>query len=139
MSETARRFRETARRFRETARRFRETDAGAGADDDDGDARLRLPNGAGAELTPGCSPLRTRLSHRTERRAQAQHCWTKYNEYVVCLLKTDDDEATCKKARQLALSICPNDWTTKWDEERANGNFAGVTAADLKPAAKKGH
>ena len=71
--------------------------------------------------------------------AQAQHCWTKYNEYVVCLIKSNEDAEACAKARKLAGSICPNDWVNKWDEERANGNFAGVTAADLKPAAKKTH
>ena len=62
---------------------------------------------------------------------QAQHCWTRYNEYVLCLLKNDGDEDECKKMRRLASSICPNDWTTKWDEERTNGNFAGITAKDL--------
>jgi len=57
----------------------------------------------------------------------------------VCLIKSNEDAEACAKARKLAGSICPNDWVNKWDEERANGNFAGVTAADLKPAAKKTH
>ena len=40
---------------------------------------------------------------------QAQHCWTRYNEWVVCTKKHKDDEDACKKARQYAASLCPNE------------------------------
>lgn len=56
---------------------------------------------------------------------QASHCWNRYNEWVMCL-KTTKDEEGCKQMRQLALSICPYIWYEKWDEERADGNFAGL-------------
>lgn len=49
-----------------------------------------------------------------------------YNEYVMCMKKTNSDEDACKPMRQLALSICPDDWWGKWDEEREEGTFAGV-------------
>jgi len=42
------------------------------------------------------------------------------------LKKNKGEEEPCKKARQYAISICPNYWTEKWDEQRANGNFAGI-------------
>ena len=32
--------------------------------------------------------------------------------------------------RQLALSICPDDWWNKWDEEREEGIFSGVKMTD---------
>jgi hypothetical protein len=34
----------------------------------------------------------------------------KYNEFVLCLKKTGGDEEGCEPKRQLAVSICPNDW-----------------------------
>ena len=67
---------------------------------------------------------------------QASHCWNRYNEYVMCLKKTESDEDACKPMRQLALSICPDDWWNKWDEEREEGTFSGVKMTD---AATSGH
>ncbi|KAH8058747.1 hypothetical protein JL722_5980 [Aureococcus anophagefferens] len=64
---------------------------------------------------------------------QANHCWNRaaaasdrYNEWVLCLKKTDGDEDACKPMRQFALSICPDDWYNKWDEEREEGTFSGI-------------
>ncbi|KAJ1451570.1 cytochrome c oxidase, subunit VIb [Pelagophyceae sp. CCMP2097] len=57
---------------------------------------------------------------------QANHCWNRYNEWVMCLKKTDGDEDACKVMRQFAMSICPDDWSKKWDEEREEGNFPGI-------------
>ena len=68
---------------------------------------------------------------------QASHCWNRYNEYVMCLKKTESDEDACKPMRQLALSICPDDWWGKWDEEREEGTFSGVKMTDA--AATAGH
>mmetsp|Transcript_6793 Transcript_6793/g.8576 ORF Transcript_6793/g.8576 Transcript_6793/m.8576 type:complete len:80 (+) Transcript_6793:198-437(+) len=57
---------------------------------------------------------------------QSQHCWTRYNEWVLCLKRTEGDSAGCFKTRKFALSICPNEWIEKWDEEREAGNFPGL-------------
>ena len=65
---------------------------------------------------------------------QASHCWNRYNEYVMCLKKTESDEDACKPMRQLALSICPDDWWGKWDEEREEGTFSGVKMTDAATA-----
>ena len=56
---------------------------------------------------------------------QAPHCWNRYNEWLLCLKNTKDDEG-CKSMRQMAISICPTIWTEKWDEEREEGTFPGV-------------
>ena len=48
-----------------------------------------------------------------------------YNEFVLCLKRGGDDDS-CKPARQLAHSICPDINIEEWDEQRANGNFLGV-------------
>jgi len=57
---------------------------------------------------------------------QAPHCYQRYNEWVLCLKNTNDDQESCKNMRQLALSICPYIWYEKWDEEREAGTFPGL-------------
>ena len=56
---------------------------------------------------------------------QAPHCWQRFNQYVLCVKKTGSEDE-CASMRQLAISVCPDDWTEKWDEEREAGNFAGI-------------
>jgi cytochrome c oxidase subunit 6b len=56
---------------------------------------------------------------------QANHCWNRYNEWLVCL-KSTQDEAGCKPLRFQALKICPTIWSEKWDEEREEGTFSGI-------------
>lgn len=56
---------------------------------------------------------------------QANHCWNRYNEWLVCL-KQAGDEGDCKPLRFQALKICPSIWSDKWDEERDEGTFAGI-------------
>jgi len=51
---------------------------------------------------------------------------TRYNEWVLCLKRGDEDTSKCFPARKLALSICPMEWVEKWDEERDEGTFAGL-------------
>ena len=68
---------------------------------------------------------------------QAPHCWNRYNEWIMCLKTcTGNKEKKCKLLRQLAHSICPDDWMNKWDDERdfdsKNGTrtFAGIAIDD---------
>ena len=56
---------------------------------------------------------------------QANHCWNRYNEWLVCL-KSTKDEAGCKSMRQMALNICPSIWSDKWDEERDENTYPGI-------------
>eukprot|EP00553_Chaetoceros_curvisetus_P006758 CAMPEP_0204623806 /NCGR_PEP_ID=MMETSP0717-20131115/9562_1 /ASSEMBLY_ACC=CAM_ASM_000666 /TAXON_ID=230516 /ORGANISM="Chaetoceros curvisetus" /LENGTH=100 /DNA_ID=CAMNT_0051639003 /DNA_START=160 /DNA_END=462 /DNA_ORIENTATION=+ len=56
---------------------------------------------------------------------QANHCWNRYNEWLLCLKNTGDEDG-CKNMRQQAVSICPSIWTDKWDEERDDNVFAGL-------------
>jgi cytochrome c oxidase subunit 6b len=52
----------------------------------------------------------TPLDPRFPNQNQSQHCWTRYNEYVLCLKNNDGDEDSCKKYFQLAASLCPSAW-----------------------------
>lgn len=72
--------------------------------------------------------MQTTPSHPAFSQAtnQAPHCWQRYNEYIMCLRSTEGDEDKCLAAKQLAYSICPDDWTAKWDEERPLGTFPGI-------------
>lgn len=38
----------------------------------------------------------------------------------------DDEAAACAVPRQKSMSLCPDEWTEKWDEEREEGNFTGI-------------
>mmetsp|Transcript_6599 Transcript_6599/g.11079 ORF Transcript_6599/g.11079 Transcript_6599/m.11079 type:complete len:89 (+) Transcript_6599:68-334(+) len=57
---------------------------------------------------------------------QAHYCWQKYNEFVLCMKKSDGDEDACKPALSLARSICPDEWIDNWQDNRDNGAFLGV-------------
>lgn len=72
--------------------------------------------------------LNTTLPDRVHYPAtnQAHFCWQKYNEYLICLKKNDDDEDACLKARQYALSVCPSEWVENWSDQRGSGVFLGV-------------
>ncbi|KAL9188053.1 hypothetical protein ACHAXT_006431 [Thalassiosira profunda] len=37
---------------------------------------------------------------------QANHCWNRYNEWLICMKSTQDEEG-CKSMRNMALQICP--------------------------------
>ena len=45
----------------------------------------------------------------------------------------ENDEDGCEFMRQYALSLCPDTWIEKWDEEREEGTFPGMV---YKPPAK---
>jgi len=57
---------------------------------------------------------------------QSNHCWNRYNEWLLCLKSTKGDEEGCKNMKQMAFSICPSIWTDKWEEEREEHIFAGL-------------
>ena len=68
-----------------------------------------------------------RTTPRDERfpsQNQALHCWNRYNEWLLCLQSSDEDN--CKPLRQYAESICPSMWTEQWDEQRDEGSFGGI-------------
>ena len=56
---------------------------------------------------------------------QAKHCFTRYNEFHKCAKEKDAEDPQCLKYKRFAATICPSDWTTKWDEQRENGTWAG--------------
>ncbi|CAK9023049.1 Cytochrome c oxidase subunit 6b-3 (AtCOX6b-3), partial [Durusdinium trenchii] len=61
---------------------------------------------------------------------QAQHCWTRYNEWVLCLKKTGSDESACLMQRKFAQQLCPLEKIEQWDTEREEKSFPGLQIDD---------
>ena len=59
---------------------------------------------------------------------QSQHCWTRFNEFLVCQNRNGDD--ACKKELRYYRSICPAEWVENWKDQIENGTFPGVTFGD---------
>eukprot|EP00238_Polyblepharides_amylifera_P007773 CAMPEP_0196599482 /NCGR_PEP_ID=MMETSP1081-20130531/94877_1 /TAXON_ID=36882 /ORGANISM="Pyramimonas amylifera, Strain CCMP720" /LENGTH=77 /DNA_ID=CAMNT_0041925255 /DNA_START=808 /DNA_END=1041 /DNA_ORIENTATION=- len=53
---------------------------------------------------------------------QAKHCYTRFNEYHKCVAENGAD---CEKYAKAYRSLCPMEWTAKWEEQRENGTWAG--------------
>ncbi|KAI5121233.1 hypothetical protein M0805_007240 [Coniferiporia weirii] len=83
---------------------------------------------------------------------QSRHCFQNYTDYFKCITAKGEDFAPCKQFRRAYNSLCPSasvlivhptsslltsaqtfdtldEWITKWDEQRENGNFP----ASLEP------
>eukprot|EP00741_Cyanophora_paradoxa_P004791 tig00000829_g4649.t1 len=56
---------------------------------------------------------------------QTKHCWTSYNEFHLCRAARGEGTPLCEQFRRTYTSMCPEEWIQKWDEQRANGLFAG--------------
>ncbi|KAI0788064.1 cytochrome c oxidase subunit VIb [Fomes fomentarius] len=60
---------------------------------------------------------------------QTRHCFQNYTDYFKCIAARGEDYAPCKQFKRAYNSLCPNEWVTKWDEQRENGTFP----ASLEP------
>lgn len=58
---------------------------------------------------------------------QSHYCWSKYNEFVLCMKKTNGEGSDkCTDLRRLAKTLCLDEWVQQWDEQREAGKFLGV-------------
>lgn len=55
---------------------------------------------------------------------QSRNCWQNYVDYYKCIQAKGEDYAPCKQFWRAYHSLCPNEWTAKWDENREEGRFA---------------
>lgn len=60
---------------------------------------------------------------------QTRHCFQSYIDYHKCVNAKGEDFAPCKQFFRAYKSLCPNEWTARWDEEREAGKFP----ASLEP------
>ncbi|KAF5375589.1 hypothetical protein D9757_008536 [Collybiopsis confluens] len=52
-----------------------------------------------------------------------------YTDYFKCIAAKGEDFPPCKQFFRAYQSLCPNEWKSKWDEQRENGTFP----ASLEP------
>ncbi|CAD5119696.1 DgyrCDS8288 [Dimorphilus gyrociliatus] len=54
---------------------------------------------------------------------QTKNCWQNYVDYHRCHKIKGEDYEPCEYFKRVYQSLCPNEWTAKWDEQRDNGSF----------------
>ncbi|RHZ83615.1 hypothetical protein Glove_89g41 [Diversispora epigaea] len=54
---------------------------------------------------------------------QTKHCWQNYVDYYKCIKSRGEDFPPCKQFFRAFNSLCPNDYISKWDTQRDEGNF----------------
>ncbi|QRW18384.1 cytochrome C oxidase subunit 6B [Rhizoctonia solani] len=54
---------------------------------------------------------------------QSKHCYQNYLDYYKCINAKGEDFAPCKQFYRAFHSLCPNDWISRFDEQRENGTF----------------
>ncbi|KAK7454548.1 Cytochrome c oxidase subunit 6B [Stygiomarasmius scandens] len=60
---------------------------------------------------------------------QTRNCFQNYTDYFKCIAAKGEDYAPCVQFKRAYHSLCPNEWISKWDDQRENGTFP----ASLEP------
>eukprot|EP00500_Bicosoecida_sp_ms1_P003553 CAMPEP_0203813138 /NCGR_PEP_ID=MMETSP0115-20131106/4549_1 /ASSEMBLY_ACC=CAM_ASM_000227 /TAXON_ID=33651 /ORGANISM="Bicosoecid sp, Strain ms1" /LENGTH=118 /DNA_ID=CAMNT_0050721997 /DNA_START=39 /DNA_END=395 /DNA_ORIENTATION=+ len=92
---------------------------GAGEDFDEEKVEASIK---GAKLPEANVPADARFPNVS----QSQHCWTKFNEHILCMKKSGGDEAQCNKFRRHYRTVCPNEWVENWEDHIDAGVFMGI-------------
>nr|KAI8766401.1 cytochrome c oxidase subunit 6B-like [Biomphalaria glabrata] len=56
---------------------------------------------------------------------QTRNCWQNYVDYYRCQKLKGEDYAPCEYFKKVFTQLCPGFWVEQWDDQRANGAFAG--------------
>ncbi|GJJ72309.1 cytochrome c oxidase subunit 6b [Entomortierella parvispora] len=54
---------------------------------------------------------------------QSKHCWQVYADYFKCINARGEEFAPCQDFKKAYQSLCPQDWVSKWDEQREEGTL----------------
>ncbi|KZO96725.1 cytochrome c oxidase subunit VIb [Calocera viscosa TUFC12733] len=54
---------------------------------------------------------------------QTKHCYQNYIDYHKCVNAKGEDFAPCKQFFRAFNALCPNEWITRFDEQREAGTF----------------
>ncbi|KAF8311084.1 cytochrome c oxidase, subunit VIb [Clavulina sp. PMI_390] len=54
---------------------------------------------------------------------QSRHCFQNYVDYHKCIAAKGDEFAPCKQFFRAYNSLCPNDWISRFDEQRESNAF----------------
>ncbi|KAI8930023.1 cytochrome c oxidase, subunit VIb [Entophlyctis helioformis] len=58
---------------------------------------------------------------------QTRNCWQNYVDYFKCVDAKGEEYAPCKQFKSAYISLCPTKWTDKWDEQREEDVFPGLS------------
>ncbi|XP_043497946.1 cytochrome c oxidase subunit 6B2 [Polistes fuscatus] len=56
---------------------------------------------------------------------QTRYCYQSYLDFHRCSKKHSPDYEPCQYFKRVYSSMCPNEWTEKWDAQVEEGTFAG--------------
>ncbi|XP_074098687.1 cytochrome c oxidase subunit 6B1-like isoform X2 [Cotesia typhae] len=56
---------------------------------------------------------------------QTRNCYQNFIDFHRCKKVRGEDFEACKYFKRIYTIICPNAWIEKWDEQIAEGRFAG--------------
>ncbi|KAF8207556.1 cytochrome c oxidase subunit VIb [Mycena galopus ATCC 62051] len=57
---------------------------------------------------------------------QTRNCWQNYCDYFRCINARGEGFEPCKRFQRSYHSLCPNEWISKWDDQRESGTFPAV-------------
>ncbi|KAI8934724.1 Cytochrome c oxidase subunit 6A, mitochondrial [Plenodomus lindquistii] len=80
-------------------------------------------NENGDELVTKPFKFVTGFDARFPNQNQTKHCWQNYVDYHKCIIAKGEDFAPCRQFMLAYKSLCPSGWTSRWDDQRENGNF----------------
>jgi len=55
---------------------------------------------------------------------QTKHCWQNFVDFHKCVKMKGEAYAPCKQFLKGYMSLCPNAWIEKWNEQLEAGTFA---------------
>jgi len=56
---------------------------------------------------------------------QTRYCYQSYLDFHRCQKVKGKDYEPCQWFSRVYNTMCPDNWTERWDEQRANGTFPG--------------
>ncbi|KAG8739762.1 Cytochrome c oxidase subunit 6B [Ceratobasidium sp. 414] len=71
----------------------------------------------GAELIRWCYQARFPNTNQTK------HCYQNYIDYYKCINAKGEEFAPCKQFYRAYHSLCPNEWVSRFNEQREAGTF----------------
>ena len=70
-------------------------------------------------------PPTLQMDPRFPNQNQTKCCYFHYVDYFRCRKVAGDNDPVCNYFKDVYTKMCPKFWVETWDEQRANGTFAG--------------
>ncbi|KAJ3414451.1 Cytochrome c oxidase subunit 6B [Chytridiales sp. JEL 0842] len=59
--------------------------------------------------------------------SMTKNCWQNYVDYFKCVANKGEDFQPCQQFKFAYTSLCPTKWVEKWDEQREENVFPGLS------------